>query len=44
MGATSPRCIDNPDRSCLSSEYAWAIRLDDGRFPLPGGEVVDELG
>lgn len=42
--ADSPRCIDNPEVSCLFAEHAWAVRLDDGRFRLPSGEVVDELG
>lgn len=40
----SPRCIDNPDLDCLFSEVAWAVRLDDGRFRLPGGEIVEEVG
>lgn len=40
----SPRCIDNPELDCLFSEVAWAVRLDDGRFRLPDGEVVDDLG
>lgn len=42
--ADSPRCIDNSDLSCLFAEYAWAVLLDDGRFRLPSGEVVDEIG
>jgi hypothetical protein len=33
--ADGARCIDNPDPSCLFSEYAWAVRLEDGRFRLP---------
>ena len=40
----SPRCIDNPQLSCLFGEYAWAVRLEDGRFELPDGEVVESLG
>lgn len=42
--ADSPNCIDNPELECLFSELAWAIRLDDGRFRLPDGEIVDEVG
>lgn len=39
----SPRCIDNPEADCLFGELAWAVRLDDGRFRLPDGDVIDEL-
>ncbi len=41
--AASPRCHDNAELECLFSELAWAVRLDDGRFRLPGGEGVDEV-
>jgi len=39
----SPNCIDNAGLECLFSEIAWAVRLDDGRYRLPAGEIVDEL-
>jgi hypothetical protein len=40
----SPRCIDNPALDCLFSELAWAMRLDDGRFRLPDGQIVETVG
>lgn len=40
----SPRCIDNAGLDCVFSEYAWAVRLPDGRFRLPHGAVADDLG
>lgn len=40
----SAHCFDNPELECLFSELAWAVRLADGRFRLPDGEVVDEVG
>lgn len=40
----SPHCIDNPELGCLFSELAWAVRLDDDRFRLPDGEIVEEVG
>lgn len=36
-------CHDNPELECLFSELAWAVRLDDGRFWMPGGEIVDDV-
>jgi hypothetical protein len=42
--ADGARCIDDPDPSCLFSEYPWAVRLEDGRFRLPNGELVDQVG
>lgn len=40
----SPRCIDNPALGCLFSELAWAVRLDDGRFRTPDGEILEMVG
>lgn len=40
----SPRCIDNPALDCLFSELAWALRLDDGRFRTPDGDIVETVG
>lgn len=39
-----PHCIDNAELECLFTAHAWAVRLDDGRFRLPDGEVVDKVG
>ena len=41
--AEGPHCIDNRELECLFSELAWAVRLDDGRFRLPDGEIVEEV-
>lgn len=40
----SRHCIDNPELECLFSELAWAVRLDDGRFQLPDGDIVEDVG
>lgn len=40
----SPHCIDNADLECLFTELESAVRLDDGRFRLPDGAIVEEVG
>ncbi|HET6381542.1 MAG TPA: hypothetical protein VFH63_11005 [candidate division Zixibacteria bacterium] len=44
MYVDSPHCVDNAELQCLFSELAWAVRLDDGRFRLPDGEIVEDVG
>lgn len=39
----NPGCADDSDKACLFSEYGWALQLDDGRYRMPDGEVVETL-